>query len=314
MSLTIGIDVGGTKILGGIVDEQGKILAKARRNTPVEGGLALLAAIAEVANELAAQEKVIAVGLSIAGFVSSDRSTMLATPNIAELNGMQLQHPLENAIKLPVRVENDANAAAWGETVYGAGRGCDHLMLLTIGTGIGGGIVTNGELYRGAYGVAGEFGHMRMVPNGLRCGCGSDGCFEKYASGNALLRIAKELAAIKPDEAIKLLALGDGTPEGIHGSHITAAALAGDEVALSAFSEIGDWLGAGIAMLSVILDPERVIIGGGVIEATELLLTPTRNALMRHLPYATKHPAPTIVPAELGNDAGLVGVADLARR
>jgi glucokinase len=314
MPLTIGIDVGGTKILGGIVDEQGKILAKARRNTPVEGGLALLAAIAEVANELAAQEKVIAVGLSIAGFVSSDRSTMLATPNIAELNGMQLQHPLENAIKLPVRVENDANAAAWGETVYGAGRGCDHLMLLTIGTGIGGGIVTNGELYRGAYGVAGEFGHMRMVPNGLRCGCGSDGCFEKYASGNALLRIAKELAAIKPDEAIKLLALGDGTPEGIHGSHITAAALAGDEVALSAFSEIGDWLGAGIAMLSVILDPERVIIGGGVIEATELLLTPTRNALMRHLPYATKHPAPTIVPAELGNDAGLVGVADLARR
>jgi glucokinase len=314
MPLTIGIDVGGTKILGGIVDEQGKILAKARRNTPVEGGLALLAAIAEVANELAAQEKVIAVGLSIAGFVSSDRSTMLATPNIAELNGMQLQHPLENAIKLPVRVENDANAAAWGETVYGAGRGCDHLMLLTIGTGIGGGIVTNGELYRGAYGVAGEFGHMRMVPNGLRCGCGSDGCFEKYASGTALLRIAKELAAIKPDEAIKLLALGDGTPEGIHGSHITAAALAGDEVALSAFSEIGDWLGAGIAMLSVILDPERVIIGGGVIEATELLLTPTRNALMRHLPYATKHPAPTIVPAELGNDAGLVGVADLARR
>jgi glucokinase len=314
MSLTIGIDVGGTKILGGIVDEQGKILAKARRNTPVEGGLALLAAIAAVANELAAQEKVVAVGLSIAGFVSSDRSTMLATPNIAELNGMQLQHPLENAIKLPVRVENDANAAAWGETVYGAGRGCDHLMLLTIGTGIGGGIVTNGELYRGAYGVAGEFGHMRMVPNGLRCGCGSDGCFEKYASGNALLRIAKELAAIKPDEAIKLLALGDGTPEGIHGSHITAAALAGDEVALSAFSEIGDWLGAGIAMLSVILDPERVIIGGGVIEATELLLTPTRNALMRHLPYATKHPAPTIVPAELGNDAGLVGVADLARR
>jgi glucokinase len=314
MPLTIGIDVGGTKILGGIVDEQGKILAKARRNTPVEGGLALLAAIAAVANELAAQEKVVAVGLSIAGFVSSDRSTMLATPNIAELNGMQLQHPLENAIKLPVRVENDANAAAWGETVYGAGRGCDHLMLLTIGTGIGGGIVTNGELYRGAYGVAGEFGHMRMVPNGLRCGCGSDGCFEKYASGNALLRIAKELAAIKPDEAIKLLALGDGTPEGIHGSHITAAALAGDEVALSAFSEIGDWLGAGIAMLSVILDPERVIIGGGVIEATELLLTPTRNALMRHLPYATKHPAPTIVPAELGNDAGLVGVADLARR
>jgi len=314
MSLTIGIDVGGTKILGGIVDADGKILAKARQDTPASGGVALLTAIAAVANELAAKEKIEAVGLSIAGFVSSDRSTMLATPNIAGLNGVQLKHPLEDAIKLPVRVENDANAAAWGETVFGAGRGCDHLMLLTIGTGIGGGIVTDGKLYRGAYGVAAEFGHMRMVPNGLRCGCGSDGCFEKYASGTALLRVAKELAQADVVGAERLLALGDGTPNGIQGEHITEAALAGDEVALRAFAEIGEWLGTGIAMLSVILDPERVIIGGGVIESAELLLAPTRNALMRHLPYVDRRPAATIVPAELGNDAGLVGVADLARR
>lgn len=314
MSLTIGIDVGGTKILGGIVDSDGKVLAKARRNTPAEGGAAILAAIAEVANELAAKEKIESVGLSIAGYVSSDRSTMLATPNIADLDGVQLKQPLEDAIGLPVRVENDANSAAWGETVYGAGRGCDHLMLLTIGTGIGGGIVTDGKLYRGAFGVAGEFGHMRMVPNGLRCGCGSDGCFEKYASGTALLRVAREHAQVDLKRAARLLALGDGTPSGIRGSHITQAARAGDEAALSAFAEIGEFLGTGIAMLSVILDPERVIIGGGLIEAGDLLMTPTRNAIMRHLPYATKRPALKLVPAELGIDAGLVGVADLARR
>ncbi|HUW78548.1 MAG TPA: ROK family glucokinase [Candidatus Nanopelagicaceae bacterium] len=313
MALAIGIDVGGTKILGGIVDDHGQILVKARRNTPSEGGATLISAIADLANELRRQSHVVAVGLSIAGFVSSDRSTMFATPNIAGLDGVKLRQPLESAIGLPVRVENDANSAAWGESVYGAGRGCDHLMLLTIGTGIGGGIITNGDLYRGAHGVAAEFGHMRMVPNGLRCGCGSDGCFEKYASGSALARIAKELATIKPDQATKLLALGDGTIDGIHGSHITEAALAGDQVALDAFGEMGDWLGAGIATLSVVLDPERVIIGGGVIEAGDLLLTPTRNALMRNLPYAAKRPAPSIVPAELGNDAGLVGVADLSR-
>jgi len=313
MSLTIGIDVGGTKILGGIVDAEGNILAKARQDTPKEGGSALLKAIATVANELATKEKIAAVGLSIAGFVSSDRSTMLATPNIAGLDGVELQKPLEEAIKLPVRVENDANAAAWGEAIFGAGRGCAHLMLLTVGTGIGGGIITNGQLYRGAFGVAAEFGHLRMVPNGLRCGCGSDGCFEKYASGSALLRVAVELTQVDPSRAAKLLALGDGTVGGIRGSHITEAALAGDEVALSAFAEIGEWLGTGIAMLSVVLDPERVIIGGGVIEATDLILAPTRNALMRHLPYAMKRPAPAIVPAELGNNAGLVGAADLAR-
>jgi glucokinase len=314
MTLTIGVDVGGTKILGGVVDADGKVLVKARQNTPVEGGLALLTAIATVVNELASKAKVESVGLSIAGFVSSDRSTMLATPNIAGLDGLQLQKPLEDAIKLPVRVENDANAAAWGEAIFGAGRGCGHLILLTIGTGIGGGIITNGELNRGAFGVAGEFGHLRMVPNGLRCGCGSYGCLEQYASGKALLRTAKERAQANLADASRLLALGDGTPEGIHGSHITQAALAGDEVALSAFREIGDWLGAGIAMLSMVLDPERVIIGGGVIEASEILLAPTRSALLRHLPYATKHPVAKVVPAELGIEAGLVGAADLARR
>ena len=314
MSLTIGVDVGGTKILGGVVDADGKILVKARQVTPPEGGAALLTAIATVVNELAAKKKVEAVGLSIAGFVSSDRSTMLATPNIAGLDGIQLKQPLEEAIKLPVRVENDANAAAWGESGFGAGRGCDHLILLTIGTGIGGGIITNGELYRGAFGVAAEFGHMRMVPNGRPCGCGRDGCLEQYASGSALVRSAKERAKANPNGANRLLALGDGTPAGIRGSHITQAALVGDEVAISAFNEIGEWLGAGIAMLSVVLDPERVIIGGGVIEAAEILLAPTRNSLMHHLPYVTKRPVATIVPAELGNDAGLVGVADLARR
>lgn len=313
MPLTIGIDVGGTKILGGVVDPSGQVLAKARRDTPLSGGLDLLSAIANVAKELARDRKIAAVGLSIAGFVSSDRSTMLATPNIAGLDGVNLQVPLEEAIQLPVHIENDANAAAWGEAVFGAGRGCNQLMMLTIGTGIGGGIVTDGELYRGADGTAAEFGHIRMVPDGLRCGCGRNGCLEQYASGNALLRYAREEATQRPGTANQLLALGDGTRAGIQGSHITEAALQGDAAGLAAFAQIADWLGSGLASLSVALNPERIVIGGGVIAAGEILLKPTRAALFRYLPYAGKYPLPEIVPAALGNDAGLVGVADLVR-
>lgn len=313
MSLTIGIDVGGTKILGGVVDPSGRVLAKARRDTPGSGGLDLLSAIANVAKELARDRKIVAMGLSIAGFVSSDRSTMLATPNISGLDGVNLQAPLEEAIQLPVHIENDANAAAWGEAIFGAGRGCNQLMMLTIGTGIGGGIVIDGELYRGADGTAAEFGHIRMVPDGLRCGCGRNGCLEQYASGNALLRYARDEARQRPGTANQLLALGDGTPEGIQGSHVTQAALQGDAAGLAAFAEVADWLGSGLASLSVVLDPERIVIGGGVIAAGEVLLEPMRAALLRYLPYAGKYPLPKIVPAALGNDAGLVGVADLVR-
>jgi glucokinase len=313
MSLTIGIDVGGTKVLGGVVDESGKVLTTARKDTPRQGGSALTQTIADVAKELLQQHSVASVGVSAAGFVSSDRKTMLATPNIADWNGVDLDHQLTALIGLPVVIENDANAAAWGEAKFGAGKNQDHMMMLTVGTGIGGGIVVNGALYRGAFGIAAEFGHMRVVPDGHICGCGARGCFEQYASGNALLRHAREAINASPEVARNLLSRGDGTVAGLTGQAITEAARDGDAVAVAAFNTTGQWLGAGIASLAVLLDPACVVIGGGVIDAGEILLKPTRESLERNMPFAGKHPYPEIIAAQLGNKAGLVGVADLAR-
>ena len=313
MPYTIGVDVGGTKVLGGVVDEFGAVLKTARRDTPREGGKALTQAIADVARELMSDFAIDSVGVSAAGFVSSDRKTMLATPNIAGWNGVDLDSDLTALIGLPVVIENDANAAAWGEARFGAGRGKDQMLMMTIGTGIGGGIVVNGDLYRGAFGIAAEIGHIRVVPDGHLCGCGARGCFEQYASGNALLRLAREAIAASPDIARNLLSRGDGTIDGLTGKAITEAAGDGDAVALAAFNTTGQWLGAGIATLSVILDPECVVIGGGVIDAGEILLAPTRAALERYMPFAGRHPYPEIIAASMGNEAGLVGVADLAR-
>jgi glucokinase len=313
MSLTVGVDVGGTKVLGGVVDASGKVLATSRRDTPREGGSELTRTIAAVALELMQEHSITAVGVSAAGFVSSDRKTMLATPNIADWNGVQLEVELTKLIGLPVVIENDANAAAWGEAKFGAGRNQAHMMMLTIGTGVGGGIVINNELYRGAFGIAAEFGHLRVVPEGHLCGCGARGCFEQYASGSALRRHAREAISASPDLARNLLARGDGTIDGLTGQAITDAAREGDAVALAAFQTTAQYLGAGIASLAVLLDPSCVVIGGGVIDAGEILLAPTREAMKRYMPFAGKHPYPEIVAAELGNEAGLVGVADLAR-
>ncbi len=314
MSYSIGVDVGGTKVLGGVVDESGNVLAQARRDTPRQGGTELTKTIADVALELLEEfREVQCVGISAAGFVSSDRKTMLATPNIAGWNGVDLDAELSALIGLPLVIENDANAAVWGEARFGAGVHENHIMMLTIGTGIGGGLVVNGELYRGAFGIAAEYGHIRVVPEGHLCGCGARGCFEQYASGNALLRHAREAISASPEVARNLLSLGDGTVGGLTGKHITDAARAGDAVALAAFNTTAQWLGAGIASLSVVLDPGCIIIGGGVIDAGEILLEPTRAAVERYMPFAGKHPSPRIIAAELGNEAGLVGVADLAR-
>jgi glucokinase len=313
VSLTIGVDVGGTKVLGGVVDASGRVLASSRRETPREGGIELTKTIAAVALELMQDHSISAVGVSAAGFVSSDRKTMLATPNIADWNGVQLDLELTKLIGLPVIIENDANAAAWGEAKFGAGRNQAHMMMLTIGTGVGGGIVVNDELYRGAFGIAAEFGHLRVVPEGHLCGCGARGCFEQYASGSALRRHAREAISASPDLARNVLARGDGTIDGLTGQAITDAAREGDAVALAAFQTTAQYLGAGIASLAVLLDPSCVVIGGGVIDAGEILLAPTREAMKRYMPFAGKHPYPEIVAAELGNEAGLVGVADLAR-
>jgi len=313
MGYTAGIDIGGTKVLGGIVNESGAVIRRAGRDTPVEGGPALTQAIADVALELMKDGDIESVGVSVAGFISADRKTILATPNIKDWNGVNLDYELTSRIGLPVVIENDANSAAWGEFKFGAGRGKDNILMLTVGTGIGGGIVVDSNLHRGSFGIAAEIGHLRIVPNGLLCGCGAYGCLEQYGSGTALLRHAREAIRANPDRASNILNRGDGSIEGVKGSAITEAARDGDELALSAFETTGDYIGAAIASLAVILDPEAVVIGGGVIDAGEILLNPIRASMEKYMPFAGKHPQPQIIAAQLGNEAGLVGVADLAR-
>ena len=313
MTFSIGIDVGGTKVLGGVVDEDGKILATSRKETPPEGGHALTQTIADVAKELLLSHDVSCVGVSAAGFISSDRKTMLATPNIKNWNGVNLHNELSKEISLPIVIENDANAAAWGESRFGAGRGFPDMVMVTLGTGIGGGIVIGQSIFRGSFGMGAEIGHFRMVPDGHICGCGIRGCFEQYASGTALLRHAREAMESHPEEGKAFLKNSGESAADLSGHSLTQAARDGDPIALSAFDTLAKFLGAGLASLSAILDPEIFIIGGGVIDAGEILLTPTRSAMLEYMPFSGQHPTPKIVAAALGNSAGLVGVADLAR-
>jgi glucokinase len=216
-------------------------------------------------------------------------------------------------VDLPVVVENDANAAAWAEYRFGGGSGATDMVMLTVGTGLGGGLVVSGNLVRGAFGVAAEVGHIEMVPGGLRCGCGLDGCWEQYSSGTALVRIARRLARKRRDEAGILLSFGNGTPEGVKGKHITRAADLGDPVACAAFEAVGLMLGRGMAKLAALLDPQVFVVGGGVCEAGELLMAPAREALAAHLTARSHRPLATITLATMGNNAGIVGAADLAR-
>jgi glucokinase len=313
MSLSIGVDVGGTKLLGGVVDEAGKIVKSIRVDTPKSGGAAVTVAIAGLVKTLATEFSLTRAGIAVPGFVSSDRQTILGIPNIKNWQGFNLQKELSELLKFETIVENDANAAAWAEFRFGAAQGESHVIILTIGTGLGGGMVINGELYRGAYGTGAEFGHMRLVPNGVACGCGANGCFEKYASGSGLMAHAKELIQANSQGAKELLDRGDGTLESLIGKDITDAALAGNPLAKQALAITGHWIGAGIATLAAALDPSIVVIGGGVVEAGDLLLEPARSAMAECMPFSGQHPHPKIVAARLLNDAGLVGVADLAR-
>lgn len=311
--LAIGIDIGGTKVLGGVVNQGGEILRTFRKDTPKAGGHELNQSIADVILELLTTHQVERVGISAAGLVSSDRATMLGAPNIKDWDGVNIANALLKLCGINTVVENDANSAAWAERVYGAGKGLENVIMVTVGTGIGGAAIVNGQPLRGANGTGAEFGHMRVVPNGELCGCGIEGCFERYASGSALLRRTREAIASNPAAAKELLARGNGTIEGLIGGHITDAARAGDQIAINALATTGDWLGAGIATLSMLFDPSIVVIGGGVVDAGDLLLEPARKAMMREMPFVGKHPVPEIVAAKLGNNAGLVGAADLAR-
>jgi glucokinase len=306
--LKVGIDIGGTKIAGGVVDDDGNIVEKLRVDTPIDTR-ALADAVVDMARHFGAAYDVTAVGVAAAGFIDRERATVIHAPNIAWRNE-PLKATLESRIDVPVIIENDANAAGWAEFRFGAGREVEHMVMLTMGTGVGGAVVAGGELFRGGHGIGGELGHIRFTRDGLPCGCGQNGCLEQYASGRALQReanaiadaggIGAELAALREEK---------GT---ITGPAVSRLVLAGDPGAVEALRRVATALGEACGGFQAVLDPELFVIGGGVAQLGEDLLGPVRIAYETSLPGYGDRPVANFAIAQLGNDAGLIGAADLA--
>ena len=311
----LGIDIGGTKVAGGVVAPDGTVLATARRATPGSSVVETEDAIAAVVEVLARGQDgpLVGVGVGAAGWFDRTGDTVLFSPHLAWRHSA-LRKDLAARLQRPMWVGNDADAAAWAEYRYGAARGADLALMITLGTGIGGGIIMGGRLQRGSHGVAGEWGHMRVVPDGRLCACGNRGCWEQYASGTALGQTAREVARNSPAAAALLLERVDGDPDKLTGEHVATAAAEGDPLALELLAEGGSWLGQGIADLAAVLDPEVVVIGGGVSVLGEMVLGPARERLERALPGRGFRPGPRVVGARLGAQAGIVGAADLVRR
>lgn len=310
--LAIGVDIGGTKVAAGVVNAQGTVLARARRKTPSQDPRQVEQVIIELVRGFCAQYRIGSVGIGAAGWMDLTGSTVLFSPHLAWRNE-PLRDNLERLLKRRVMLVNDADAAAWAESRFGAGRGHDRLVCVTLGTGIGGAMVMDGQLERGHNGVAGEFGHQLIVPGGHRCECGNRGCWEQYASGNALGREARELADANSPVAQELLRAVDGDIHAITGDVVTSLALEGDRACMELVQNVGEWLGLGLANLAAALDPAQFVIGGGLCRAGALLLGPARQSFGRQLTGRGFRPAAGIEMAALGAEAGLVGAADLAR-
>ncbi|RNL64228.1 ROK family glucokinase [Nocardioides marmoriginsengisoli] len=317
MTLTVGIDVGGTKIAAGVVAEDGTVLETTRRESPAEHPAAIADAIGALVAEYAGEHEIAGVGVAAAGFIDLARTEVMFAPNLA-WRDEPLRQLVADRVSLPTVIENDANAAAWAEYRFGAGQGARTLAMVTIGTGIGGGLVLggpeNGAVFRGGFGVAAEFGHMRVVPGGRTCACGLRGCWEQYGSGTGLTTRARELAIEDPAGAAILLELAGGDAAAIEGPMVSEAAGRGDRAALTSFAELGRWIGEGLGSLTAILDPDVIIVGGGVSESSWLDMETIRTAFEGAETGFGHRPAPVIARAALGNEAGLIGAADLARR
>ncbi len=315
MGVSIGVDIGGTKVLAGAVDADGLVLGSVRLTTPgrstspqvVES--TIVEAVTSLGTSLGVDADV--VGIGAAGFVDA-KGTIAFSPHLS-WRDEPLAEALSTRLRRPVVVDNDANTTAWAEVRFGAARPFRHVLCLTLGTGIGGAIVTDRTVFRGANGMAGEFGHMQVVPGGHRCECGNRGCWEQYSSGNALVRQARELVVARSPASQQLRELVEDDPARLTGPLVTQAARAGDDSAVGLLREIGDWLGVGLAGLVAAFDPEAVVIGGGVSDADELLLDPARSALARTLTGRGFRPVPPVLRAVLGPEAGFIGAADLAR-
>lgn len=309
MPRTVGIDLGGTKLLSLTVDGDGSLSGERRIPTP-EGEDALLDAFAAAVQAHVADGTVDAIGVGAPGLVDRD-GILLAAPNLPGVHGLAIRSELEKRVGLPVQVDNDATCAAWAERELGAGRGSDDVVVVTLGTGIGGGIVAAGRLYRGAHGFAGEFGHMKVDPDGPPCPCGLRGCWERYASGSALGRFGRE--AGEGGRARRVVDLAGGDFHDVRGEHVAAAAREGDSEALGLMDRFAWWVAQGLANLADAFDPETIVVGGGLLESADLFLDRTRELFPELVLAGARRPPVTIVPAALGERAGAIGAALVAR-
>lgn len=310
MSLYIGVDIGGTKVLAGEVLPDGTVARTARRSTP--GRLVDVAlvedALTEAVQEVAGGRRIDGVGLAAAGFVDAAGERVMFAPHLPwRMDPTRAR--LEDRWGVPVALDNDANCAARAEFALGRARGFTDVVMITLGTGIGGSLILARTLLRGHNGMAGEFGHMQVVPDGRDCECGGTGCWEQYCSGNALVRFARSHL----DRPTLLTELCGGDPGALTGPMVTEAARRGDAVALEGFATVGRWLGVGVANLVAAFDPELVVVGGGVSAAGDLLLGPAREALAASLVGAGHREIPPLQQARFGPEAGIIGAADLAR-
>jgi glucokinase len=234
-----------------------------------------------------------------------------AAPNLPDIHNLAIKALLEERLQLPVQVDNDATCAAWGERELGAAKGSDDVVVVTLGTGIGGGLVLDGHLYRGAHGFAGEVGHIKVDPAGPPCPCGGRGCWERYASGSALGRFGRE--AGEGGRAVRVVELAGGDFHDVRGEHVGAAAREGDPEALELMDRYAWWVAQGLANLADAFDPDKIVVGGGMLESVDLFLDRTREVFADLVLAGPRRPPVDIVPATLGERAGAIGAALVAR-
>ncbi len=305
MTVRVGLDVGGTKVLGVALDDMGVVIAEGRRDTPRgDDSLApLIDTLVELARSLGVERS---LGIGVPGLVTRD-GVLRAAPNLDGVADFDVGGSMAKRLGHPVSVDNDATCATVAEWQQGAATGTENMMLVTLGTGIGGGVVANGVLQRGANGFAGEFGHMVVHPDGPRCPCGRRGCWERYASGSGLAMLAREAATGKRLEAVVERAGGD--PQNVRGEHVQAAAREGDEEALAVIDDFGRWVALGLSNLTNAFDPEMFVLGGGLAAGAELYLDPIVAWYGELLYQPNLRPLPRIEFARWGPLAGAVGAA-----
>ena len=303
----IGVDIGGTKCLA-VAVRAGVVIAECRLPTPATPD-GLVDTVLEVVSSIRCDVPAFAhapVGVGAPGLVD-DTGTLRFAPHLPEVRELALRDLLVTQLGPRLIVENDATCAAWAESRLGAATGRTHVLMVTIGTGIGGGIIADGYLQRGRHGFAGEIGHMVVDPGGPRCPCGQSGCWERYASGSGLGWMAREAA--QAGVGRRMVDLAGGDPERVRGEDVTVAAAEGDREARAVLARFAWWLALGLANLANALDPELIVLGGGIVEAGPVLLKPAREAFARLLEGASHRPAVPIVVAALGERAGAVGAA-----